>query len=362
MLLMTSCCFGLSTVAKIVDPDNAGGTDYTSLDAWEDAFGGHTSGDGDLVGDDEIAQAECRSSGTDDTTVVIIEGWTVDSTRYPIITGGGTDGDFPADGIFDDSAYVLHNNDSDQNTFVWNNVNYGRIKELQFKITATGTNSRYGVLAANITGANELHIDSCIFKGVISSTGFCNAFISFDSDSIFFIYNTLIYDFRGSATNSMGVWMAGTVNLWNSTLENCGRAIFHQSGTCESKNTILSNNDDDILGDVGGDLTVDFNCDDDNDGTNNVSPNGPWTNEFTNLAGEDYSLKSGGNCVEAGTDDPGGADQTDVDIIRTARSSTWDIGAFELAAAPPAGGQVIIITGSVTLILMAGIWLNRKAA
>jgi len=65
-------------VIKIVDPDNGSGTNYTSLSAWE------AGEQGDLTGArDEIAVAKCRcTGGTADTTGLIIEGWTTDSTRY----------------------------------------------------------------------------------------------------------------------------------------------------------------------------------------------------------------------------------------------------------------------------------------
>lgn len=75
-----------SEIAKFVDPDNGagdGGTDYTSLDAWEDAYGGHTSGDGNLVGDDEFVTANCRntSDSVDGLAVVVDNSWITDATR-----------------------------------------------------------------------------------------------------------------------------------------------------------------------------------------------------------------------------------------------------------------------------------------
>jgi len=94
-------------------------------------------------------------------------------------------------------------------------------------------------------------------------------------------------------------------------------------------------------------MTIDHCCSDDGDGTNAQGPSGgSWANEFT-TPGTDFSLLAGGNCVGNGTDDPGAGLYSD-DIIGTARNTTWDIGAFEIAAAPPAtAGQVIIIGGDL---------------
>ena len=55
-------------VVKVVDPDNGTGTDYTSLDNWEDNYGG-IAGSGDCVTNDQIAVAKCRcTNGTADSS------------------------------------------------------------------------------------------------------------------------------------------------------------------------------------------------------------------------------------------------------------------------------------------------------
>ena len=81
-----------------------------------------------------------------------------------------------------------------------------------------------------------------------------------------------------------------------------------------------------------------------------ISPGGTeaddWDAAFTDYSNGDFSVKNDSSVLYgAGTDNPGAGLYSD-DIIDTARSSTWDIGAFEYVAA--GGGstsQVIIISG-----------------
>ena len=94
-----------------------------------------------------------------------------------------------------------------------------------------------------------------------------------------------------------------------------------------TKNCIVLNNTDDFSG-----CTVSYCCSDDGDGSYSQSP--AAGGEFTNLQGEDYSLVSGANSINTATDDPGSGLYSD-DIMGTARSSPWDIGAFEFVSGIP---------------------------
>jgi len=66
-----------------------------------------------------------------------------------------------------------------------------------------------------------------------------------------------------------------------------------------------------------------------------------WSDELTD-PGTDFSLVVGSNSIGNGTDNPGSGLYSD-DIIGTARTSTWDIGAFEYLAPATGGGQLIMI-------------------
>ncbi len=88
-------------VLKKIDPDNSSGTHYTSLFAWEAAFGGTTAGD--LVGENKnvVAELYC-TNGTADATAVDISGWTATSAtnniRITVKTGYRHRGVVPGSG------------------------------------------------------------------------------------------------------------------------------------------------------------------------------------------------------------------------------------------------------------------------
>ena len=324
-----------SEVVKIVDPDNGGGTDYTSLDAWEDALGGTTTGH--LPNDDQIAVAECRSSsGTDDTTAVFVDGWTTDATRYIRITGAGTDGDFPADGIYDGTKYVLHNNDSD-GTILNIAEDYVRIRKLQVLVTETSTNSRRGITIGALTAANNLVIiDSCIIKGACSGTGAASGVFTDNTNNIIQIYNTIICGFFISAdTGFRGIDGRGaaTLDVWNCTVygNSIGIGEFTIGGTLTAKNCAVGNNDDDFSGTITMDYIV---SDDDHSGdcanyhafpTNGA---GDWSLDFATPGSDFTLLATAANLIDDGLAD---LFTEDDDIIDTARpqGAAWDIGAFE---------------------------------
>lgn len=308
-----------------VDPD--GGGDYTSLSAWEAAQEQDlTDGGGDTM------TAFCSSSsGGDDTTVCVISGtWVTGAANWILIEGT----DFPVDGVLDLTKYNLHISSGSNSYCIRNLVSYVTFRKLQVRYTGSSTGNGYALYCEN-TGDN-CTIDSCIVKGYHTGTGRGYGVYNYRCDNLN-IYNTLFYDFVSSTdTDYIGIYSYGQAGdntyVYNCTVENCYYGYREaSSGTVDTYNCIAANCTDDFDG-LG---TIDYCCSDTGDGTNAQTPSGgDWTNEFADLATEDYSLKSA-NCVGNGTDDPSSGLYSD-DIIDTARSSTWDIGAFEYAGAPPA--------------------------
>lgn len=119
-------------VIHIIDPSNAAGTDYISLQAWV------TAQRRNLVSANEIAIAECRG-GRDyafSALYVSFTDWTTDADHYIEIRNHSSEQNL---GYFDDTKYYLDfNNSGDLIQFSAPHV---RVHGIQFKITsATGAN------------------------------------------------------------------------------------------------------------------------------------------------------------------------------------------------------------------------------
>lgn len=375
LLLVLILClpvWGLATVTKIVDPDNGGGTDYTSLDAWEDALGGTTSGD--LPSDDQIALAQCRnSSGSADSAPVFIDGWTTDSTRYIKIeayTG------YRHAGVWDSSKYYIESTGGSIDT-IETHEDYIRIDGIQITITVSADNSASALYMNIATASNEIRLSNLIVTGSGTGTGNMRGIDLDDTDIIAKIWNCVVYNFISVSDPADGGFRGiscniTTADIWNCTINDCTRGIQRAAGTVNSINCLSFENTDDFTGTI----TMTYCCSDDDhtgdSGTNLVTTAAPdqsgddYAALVVDADGRDYNVTDATSKLEGnGTDDPGGAIQDDTDIAGTARSSTWDIGAFELAAVPAVGGQVIIISkAAVPFILVLSVVLikRRKAA
>lgn len=375
-IFLLLCCFclvsqveALSTVQWYVDPDASGGgtgvdftNAYTSLATFEAAEAK------DLTVSDEIFVVNCRSSsGGDDTTVFRWSGFGTDATRYVEVTGDSANGgDFPTDGKWDESKYLLHNDDADTRMI---NVRdeFIRFNKIQFKVTSTSTNERYALQYNLIDVSNELRISNCIFRGVCSGTGKSYAINVSDADANMRIWNTVVYDFFISADiDFVGIFLVcSTAEINHCTIYNCTTGILRSGGTVDVSSCIVGNNGNDF----GGTFNSIINCtddDDDSDSGNQDPLNGDWTQELTDpdngdrtLA--DFTLQAGANSVGNGVDDPFSDGFGDPDIAGTSRTTNWDIGAFELVGAPPTGGQFITIQMSaISFIAVLLIFAKKK--
>jgi len=303
----------MALVETYVDPDATGtgtGVDwtnaYTSLNAWEAAE------QTDLVADGNNHTVHLRSSaGGDDTTAVTITGWTTDATHLITVTQD----DFPADGVLDETKYLLFNNDARPRTLDIQNE-FVNIDKLQLKTVAAGTASR--TLNYKGTGSQNLNMSKCILFG----SGLPAYALIYDTNGIVSVVNAII------TGHGVGVLpYSATTGMFNATVYGCTTGIAQGSGTVTATNCAVGNNTDDF----SGTITVDHCCSDDGDGTNAQGPlSGSWANEFTDAANGDFSLVSGGNCIDNGTNTGAPSE----DIIGTARPQnvTTDIGAYEFLA------------------------------
>ncbi len=331
-------------VAKTVDPGGTG--DYSSLDAWEDAFGGTAGGGtpGNLPAGDEIAVAECMSSnGAHDTTPFEIVGWTTDATRYILITGdsaiGDGDGDFPADGVYDGTKYVLHNNDSDL-LFGGITEEYVRFRQIQLLATQSGTNQRI-ILYMGSVGTTDIRLDSCIFKCLndAGGGGYAYAFNNGDSTCTANIFNCVFTGFKNDTKNTYrALNIRGINNIYNCTFYNNYAGIVQGNETTQTViNCVFADNTDDFVGTFD---TIDYCATDEHagGGDNGINISAVWdTTCFTDYSNGDFSVQD----VDSPLYEAGDKTTPDglflVDIIDETRKATWDVGAYELVAAAPSG-------------------------
>jgi hypothetical protein len=318
----------MAQVIRYVDPDASGAADgtswtdaYTSLSAWNTGEGTN------LVTDGDYHTCYCRSSGgTEDTTEFTLSGWTTGASNYIEIRGA----DFPATGIWDASAYILHGDDGG----VYNIVveeDYVRFHNLQFKVTTTG--ATVGVALDFVNNSAQTHfIDSCLFRGVCSGTGQAYGLVVSHATAAIdvTVYNTVFYDFvSGADAQHIAVYQAGTnsqITVYNSVAYNNYAGFWAQNGNIDCYNTVSGNNTDDWFSGTQSYCASDDGSVGD---ANHQSPSGgSWANEFNNAGSGDFSLVLTGNCYNNGDDDPSSGIYSD-DIIGRARSSPWSIGAYE---------------------------------
>ena len=346
----------MADLVKYIDTDVVGGDGdgtswenaYASLSAWEAAQEQDlTDGDGDTM------TVHCRaSSGTADTITTAISGWTTSETCYITIIGN----DFPADGVFDVTKYrlAIATAGAASNYTILLRENYLRIVNYQIQLTITDTDTGFGPYVSQIdAGGSDIRIDSCIVKGVCSGTGGGYGITILDADATVNIFNSTIYGFNPSPSDSAfyGVQCgnAAVVNILNCTISGNYYGIRVNAGTVNIINCAIFNNVNDYYYQAGT-VTIDYCATDDGDGTHAqdfTAEATDWNKVFEDYTTGDFRLKdytTSPCCVGVGTDNPGEGLYSD-DITGTARTSTWDIGAFEYIA----GGEAIPLSGVVDI-------------
>ncbi len=310
---------------------------YQSLFAWEAA----EETDLDTANNTHSVHTNRTNGGGMDTTECVIAGWVTSATDFITIQGD----DFPTDGIRDESKYVLHNNDASPSALTISE-NHVRVRDFQIKVTVTSTNLRGGIFLTGIAAANTIILDSILIKGVCSGTGLGHGIRVDDSSTLLTIDNCIVTGFKsGADTTFRGIWIdaTNTADIYNCTLYGNHVGIERDFGTTTVINNAVFNNDDDYL----GTMTITYSASDDDhtgDSATNVTISqsaDDWAALVTDAAGDDFSVtNTSSELYQAGNGATPKSIFTD-DIIGTERDAVdlnWDIGAFELIVAPPAGG------------------------
>jgi len=318
ILLFASVAQAVTTVTKVVDPDNGSGADYTSLSAWEAAQ------QGDLTGvRNEIAVAKCRSTGgTADTTALVVNGWTTSATQYIKIW---TD---PAETYRHNGTYQTGNKYRlivSETKTIATYVNNLLIDGLQVVNTSAATTS------VGIESTSLLTISNCIFK-CSGNASFVN--MGINSYNTSYIFNTIIYN-CGTHAATMGIGVPDGVNtfIYNCTVvvtlaAATGYGIYNGTGTATIKNSYFAAG----TSYVGATLTTSASSDASTGsvGLRSIAVN---TTNFTNVTAgsEDFHLPVGSALINVGTDThaEGAPLNFTTDIDGQTRTRTWDVGADE---------------------------------
>ncbi len=301
------------------------GGDYTSLSAWE------AGEQADIVSLDEIRQAECYSMS--DTTAITIDGWTTDATRYIRIYTPSAE---RHDGKYNTSKYRIEVTNT---RLVDCLEDFVRFEGVQFLVT---TNAGAQGIRTIVNATNEIRVDSCIFKGVITTASEVDG-ISAITNTNLKVKNCIFYDFVNATNFMAGIYLNASILsafIYNSTFHNCRFGIHSDAaaGLSTLKNVLIQDSTSDgFSGSYSGSSTN--NCSD-------IASDAPGSNAqtgsvtFVDESGDDFHLsdsdtvaKDNGISLASDSDYP-----FSDDIDGQTRSGSWDIGADEISSGGGGGG------------------------
>jgi len=351
-------------VSKKIDPDNSGGTDYTSLAAWE------AGQNANLTVTDTIEEAVCYSTGgTVDSTVVLINGWTTSATQYIRIKSSTNDRPGTQ---WDTSKYRLDITSGSGGTYairIVSGSDHIEIDGIQVGNRINTAQDMYGIWFNNTGGsAGWCKIHNCIVRGygTYTVTGYHLGISVYNASSgSSYIWNNIVYDwYHASSADQEGIDLDDsglTHYVYSNTIQNCRYGIRQWNGTCYAKNNAVNDCTDGFNGTF---TSSDYNASD-------ISSDAPGANSqtgeitFADEANDDFGLASGDSvCRGNGTDlsADGGLAFSD-DILGNTRSA-WDIGAHEYQTADviitpspisTIGGRVnpTVVLGTISIAMSA---------
>jgi len=314
----------MATVTKTVKQS---GGDYSSLESCLNA------NEQNLVtaGDTFVASLEGTWS-VDDTTSVLIDGWTCDADNYIRIE---TDADARHDGAWSTTAHRL----------VPSSTRCIACKEPYTEIVGLQMDNSAGDSRAVwlLEGPNGVVISHCIIKSDEGENGI--EVSSLSGASTIYIYNNILYDLgtRGILINDANA----TAYVYNNTIDGTSSVgIYAQAGTTVAKNNLAANcSSYSYYGTFDG--NSDYNVSDDGEDTGGAHDESSQT--FTFAGAADYHLDSADAGAQGyGTDlSSDGSLAFEDDIDGDTRDTPWDCGADQVAAAGSTETSTKSATGHV---------------
>lgn len=369
--LLILCCLTLSVnadeIVRYVDTGSDAGGDgttaatssgdnthaYQSLNQWES----NEETDLDAANNTHTVHCNRTNGGGIDQLRCTIIGWTTSVTDLITIIAD----DFPTDGIYDNTKYLLGVTNL---SCLIIREEYVRIENLQILLTTDGTLGRDAITIVAI-GTSDIRIDSCITKGSCNGTNLTVGINIADADATVTVFNTIATGFISGDNPADSSFVAfltqnsTSVKFYNCTAYGNYFGFWQTGGTVTATINCLSFNNTD---DFSGTVNADYCATPGGEGTNATTITQADNDLVTNAAGDDFSVKDASSeLYQTGNGATPKSVFTD-DIIGTTRGPAdldWDIGAYEfITAVPPTGGQVIMITSLP--ILFIGLYLCRK--
>ncbi len=359
---------------------------YTSLSAWEAAYGGIQFGTsctaGNLVCADKSAVARIEGTWNNpDTSAVTINGWTTGSDNYIRVY---TAPEARHDGKWKETAYRLQTS----GTPIQSNEEYVRFDGLQVFMNNTNFSQwQRGILVNLGAAAADIRIANSIVRSNGNIGVNCGGiwFETTGPGSRYYITNTAIYGFKTNSDYAAGVRSLNanwTGYMYNVTSNANDYGFRNSGGTMIAKNCYAGGNSHAAYnGTIGK-----SNCAS-SDGTGSAgltsvaySVSGGASFNNVTLSSEDFHIKGNSALKDAGvvTSTEAAPLNFMVDIDGQTRSAPWDIGADEAGTVqsdltPPSAPTSLVATSisssqvnlawsqSTDNVAVTGYWVYRDS-